>query len=51
MQLQSDIVGQMAAHPSGSGGHGASITSDSGQYDAGMGATGRAGLLNSLSEA
>ncbi|TDL29964.1 hypothetical protein BD410DRAFT_811389 [Rickenella mellea] len=47
MQLQSDVVGQMASHPSGSGSAiGAAVREESG--DGGEGAIGRAGLLNSM---
>lgn len=47
MQLQSDVVGQMAGQASGSN-LGAIIQNEG--SDAGMGAAGRAGLLNSVSE-
>lgn len=49
MQLQSDVVGQLANQASGSG-TGAIIQSEAGEGGAGMGAAGRAGLLNSVSE-
>lgn len=50
MQLQSDVVGQMAASGSGNhgGGVGSMITSEGGDSHQGMGAVGNAGLLNSL---
>jgi erythrocyte band 7 integral membrane protein len=47
MQLQSDVVGQMAGQASGSN-VGALVQGDSG--DSGMGAAGRAGLLNSVAQ-
>jgi erythrocyte band 7 integral membrane protein len=47
MQLQSDVVGQMAGQASGSN-VGALVQGDSG--DNGMGAAGRAGLLNSVAQ-
>ncbi|RDB19910.1 hypothetical protein Hypma_012963 [Hypsizygus marmoreus] len=49
MQLQSDVVGQLAKQASGSGtGLGSSAQTDGG--DSGVGATGRAAILNSISE-
>ena len=47
MQLQSDVVGQMASQASGSN-VGAIVQSESGE--GGMGSAGRAGLLNSVSQ-
>ena len=49
MQLQSDVVGQMASQASGSN-IGAVVQSESGEDGMGMGAAGRAGLLNSVSQ-
>lgn len=48
MQLQSDVVGQMAGQASGSN-VGAIVHSEVGD-DAGMGVAGRAGLLNSVTQ-
>lgn len=47
MQLQSDVVGQLANHPSASGS--AAILSNEGN-EGGAGGVTRAGLLNSLSQ-
>ncbi|KAF5388428.1 hypothetical protein D9615_000840 [Tricholomella constricta] len=47
MQLQSDVVGQLANQASGSG---VAAIGQNESGDAGMGAAGRAGLLNSVSE-
>ena len=49
MQLQSDVVGKMAAAASGSGSHGQlENVSDEGSNGMGMGSIGQTALLNSV---